>query len=200
MTIMQLAGFPAEVVDSVVSVLCRMAFDFGLWSDGVAPLLLVCEEAHRYAPADGKIGFRADPPRAVAHRQRRPQIWRVSRPGNAAAGRDRSDDHFAMFDALCHAAVERPRPGLHPLGGVGRGGEPALVYSHRSGCARPSPSARRSAADAHELWRIARRRSGPTAKPPAIPALERRRQYQPRLDPDGDRALAQLKSQPQERP
>jgi len=57
MTIMQLAGFPAEVVDSVVSVLCRMAFDFGLWSDGVAPLLFVCEEAHRYAPADSKIGF-----------------------------------------------------------------------------------------------------------------------------------------------
>ena len=57
MTIMQLAGFPAEVVDSVVSVLCRMAFDFGLWSDGVAPLLFVCEEAHRYAPADKSIGF-----------------------------------------------------------------------------------------------------------------------------------------------
>jgi len=57
MTIMQLAGFPAEVVDSVVSVLCRMAFDFGLWSDGVAPLLFVCEEAHRYAPADKTIGF-----------------------------------------------------------------------------------------------------------------------------------------------
>jgi DNA helicase HerA-like ATPase len=57
MTIMQLAGFPAEVIDSVVSVLCRMAFDFGLWSDGVAPLLFVCEEAHRYAPADNRIGF-----------------------------------------------------------------------------------------------------------------------------------------------
>jgi DNA helicase HerA-like ATPase len=57
MTIMQLAGFPAEVVDSVVSVLCRMAFDFGLWSDGVAPLLFVCEEAHRYAPADKSVGF-----------------------------------------------------------------------------------------------------------------------------------------------
>ncbi len=57
MTILQLAGFPAEVVDSVVSVLCRMAFDFGLWSDGAAPLLFVCEEAHRYAPADKKIGF-----------------------------------------------------------------------------------------------------------------------------------------------
>ena len=57
MTIMQLAGFPAEVIDSVVSVLCRMAFDFGLWSDGVSPLLFVCEEAHRYASADRTIGF-----------------------------------------------------------------------------------------------------------------------------------------------
>ena len=57
MTIMQLAGFPAEVIDSVVSVLSRMAFDFGLWSDGASPLLFVCEEAHRYAPADSKVGF-----------------------------------------------------------------------------------------------------------------------------------------------
>jgi DNA helicase HerA-like ATPase len=57
MTIMQLAGFPAEVVDAVVSVVSRMAFDFGLWSEGVAPLLFVCEEAHRYAPADRNIGF-----------------------------------------------------------------------------------------------------------------------------------------------
>jgi DNA helicase HerA-like ATPase len=57
MTIMQLAGFPAEVVDPVVSVLCRLAFDFGLWSDGAAPLLIVCEEAHRYASVDKAIGF-----------------------------------------------------------------------------------------------------------------------------------------------
>jgi DNA helicase HerA-like ATPase len=57
MTVMQLAGFPAEVVDSVVSVLCRMAFDFGLWSDGVSPMLFICEEAHRYASADRSIGF-----------------------------------------------------------------------------------------------------------------------------------------------
>jgi uncharacterized protein len=57
MTIMQLAGFPAEVVDCVVSVVCRMAFEFGLWSDGASPLLIACEEAHRYAPADRGIGF-----------------------------------------------------------------------------------------------------------------------------------------------
>jgi DNA helicase HerA-like ATPase len=57
MTIMQLAGFPAEVTDAVVSVLCRMAFDFGLWSDGASPMLFVCEEAHRYAAADRTTGF-----------------------------------------------------------------------------------------------------------------------------------------------
>ena len=57
MTVMQLAGFPSEVVDSVVSVLGRMAFEFALWSDGAVPLLFVCEEAHRYAPGDRSIGF-----------------------------------------------------------------------------------------------------------------------------------------------
>ena len=57
MTIMQLAGFPSEVVDAVVSVTCRMAFDLGLWSDGANPMLLVCEEAHRYMAADHSIGF-----------------------------------------------------------------------------------------------------------------------------------------------
>jgi uncharacterized protein len=56
-TVLQLAGFPSEVVDAVVSVICRMAFDLGLWSEGTAPLLLVCEEAHRYASADRSIGF-----------------------------------------------------------------------------------------------------------------------------------------------
>src|SRR5205814_9567486 len=57
MTIMQLAGFPAEVVDSVVSVLCRLALDPGPWSDGASRLLFVCEEAHRYASADRSLGF-----------------------------------------------------------------------------------------------------------------------------------------------
>jgi len=56
-TVMQLAGFPSEVVDSVVSVLCRLAFELGLWSDGTVPVLVACEESHRYAPADRKLGF-----------------------------------------------------------------------------------------------------------------------------------------------
>jgi DNA helicase HerA-like ATPase len=54
---MQLAGFPLEVVDAVVSVLSRLAFDFGMWSDGSNPLLFVCEEAHKYASVDRASGF-----------------------------------------------------------------------------------------------------------------------------------------------
>lgn len=57
MSILDLAGVPSEVLNVVVSVLCRMAFDFALWSGQELPLLLVCEEAHRYAPVDTHLGF-----------------------------------------------------------------------------------------------------------------------------------------------
>lgn len=59
LTIFNLAGVPAEIVDVVVSVLCRLIFDFALWSkrgQGV-PVLLVCEEAHRYVPRDSAQAF-----------------------------------------------------------------------------------------------------------------------------------------------
>ncbi|WP_099864685.1 ATP-binding protein [Pararhizobium haloflavum] len=53
----QLAGIPSEVVDSVASVLCRMAFEIALWSNGGVRILVLCEEAHRYVPADPNLGF-----------------------------------------------------------------------------------------------------------------------------------------------
>ena len=53
----QLAGIPSEVVNSVASVLCRMAFEIALWSNGAIHVLVVCEEAHRYVPADRELGF-----------------------------------------------------------------------------------------------------------------------------------------------
>jgi DNA helicase HerA-like ATPase len=56
-TVLKLASVPGEVVDAVVCVAARLAFEFGLWSDGGMPLLLVCEEAHRYASADHTVGF-----------------------------------------------------------------------------------------------------------------------------------------------
>nr|CAD6412251.1 hypothetical protein REQ54_00986 [Rhizobium sp. Q54] len=53
----QLAGIPSEVVNSVASILCRMAFELALWSNGAIHMLVVCEEAHRYVPADPERGF-----------------------------------------------------------------------------------------------------------------------------------------------
>jgi uncharacterized protein len=56
-TIVDLAGVPSEVLNVVVSVLCRLAFDFALWSETVVPITIICEEAHRYAPRDSHLGF-----------------------------------------------------------------------------------------------------------------------------------------------
>ena len=56
-TILELGGLPSEVINVVVSVLARLAFDFGLYSSGQVPITFVCEEAHRYVPFDPHAGF-----------------------------------------------------------------------------------------------------------------------------------------------
>lgn len=56
-TVFQLSGIPSEVVNSVASVLTRMAFEIGLWSNGAVHMMVLCEEAHRYVPADKDLGF-----------------------------------------------------------------------------------------------------------------------------------------------
>ena len=58
-TIIDISGVPSEIVDVVVSVLCRLIFEFALWSDRAKapPILLVCEEAHRYVPRDDQTAF-----------------------------------------------------------------------------------------------------------------------------------------------
>jgi uncharacterized protein len=58
-TILDLSGIPSEVVNVVVSVLCRLTFDFALWSETSVPITIICEEAHRYAPRDKHMGFEA---------------------------------------------------------------------------------------------------------------------------------------------
>ena len=61
LTIMDLSGVPSEIADVVVSLSCRLIFDFAVWSDRgrMPPVLLICEEAHRYVPADERVGFAA---------------------------------------------------------------------------------------------------------------------------------------------
>jgi DNA helicase HerA-like ATPase len=51
-TVIDLASVPAEILDIVISLLARLAFDLAVWSEGTLPMLIVCEEAHRYAPAN----------------------------------------------------------------------------------------------------------------------------------------------------
>ena len=55
--ILELGGLPGEIINVVVSVLARLAFDFGVWSAGRIPITFVCEEAHRYVPIDKTLGF-----------------------------------------------------------------------------------------------------------------------------------------------
>lgn len=52
LSIIDLSGVPSDVVHVVVSMLCRIIFDFAVWSQRPVkvPIVLVCEEAHRYAP------------------------------------------------------------------------------------------------------------------------------------------------------
>jgi DNA helicase HerA-like ATPase len=56
-SVFQLSGIPSEVVNSVVSVLCRMSFELAVLARGSLHMLVVCEEAHRYVPADPERGF-----------------------------------------------------------------------------------------------------------------------------------------------
>ncbi len=56
-SILELTGLPTDVVAVVVSVICRLTFDFALWSRGTIPVTLVCEEAHRYVPQNSNNAF-----------------------------------------------------------------------------------------------------------------------------------------------
>ncbi len=58
-SIIDVSGVPSDITSTVVAVLSRLVFDFAIWSrdEKTRPVLLVCEEAHRYVPnernADG---------------------------------------------------------------------------------------------------------------------------------------------------
>ena len=57
--IVDVSGVPSDITSTVVAVLSRLVFDFAIWGreEKQRPILLVCEEAHRYVPneknADG---------------------------------------------------------------------------------------------------------------------------------------------------
>ncbi|WP_371398530.1 ATP-binding protein [Algimonas porphyrae] len=58
-SILDFSSIPSETLNVVVSVVSRLAFELASWSERQIPILLVCEEAHRYIPRDPKLGFHA---------------------------------------------------------------------------------------------------------------------------------------------
>lgn len=53
-SIIDVSAMPSEITPTVVSVLSRLVFDYAIWArnEPQRPMLLVCEEAHRYIPND----------------------------------------------------------------------------------------------------------------------------------------------------
>ena len=53
-SIIDVSGVPSDITSTVVAVLSRLVFDFAIWGreEKTAPILLVCEEAHRYVPSE----------------------------------------------------------------------------------------------------------------------------------------------------
>jgi DNA helicase HerA-like ATPase len=53
-SVIDVSGVPSEITSVVVSVLARCVFDYAIWARDQEqhPVLLVCEEAHRYVPSD----------------------------------------------------------------------------------------------------------------------------------------------------
>ena len=56
-TILDLSAIPSDILNVVISLVCRLTFDFALWAERDVPMLLVCEEAHRYASQNDESGF-----------------------------------------------------------------------------------------------------------------------------------------------
>ncbi len=60
-SIIDVSGVPSDITSTVVAVLSRLVFDYAIWSrnEPQRPILLVCEEAHRYIPSDRISGASA---------------------------------------------------------------------------------------------------------------------------------------------
>lgn len=72
-SIIDVSSMPSDITSSVVAVLSRLIFDYAIWSrnEPQRPILLVCEEAHRYIPNE----------RVAAHSAVRNILERIAKEG-----------------------------------------------------------------------------------------------------------------------
>ena len=198
MTIMQLAGFPAEVVE--LGRVCAVAYGIRFrtverWRIAAAVRLRRGASLRTRRFQDR---IRTDPPRLVSHREGRPKVRRVPGPGNATSCGNRFHHHFTVQHAVRDAPFKRARPGADPLGGFGCRRQPADLHpfvGHRRGV---------------RVWRWCRASHPHEIQGSAAASAPRqrgRRQHayrvrdEPGLQPDcvGHRSLARGNDEPEER-
>jgi DNA helicase HerA-like ATPase len=58
-TVLNISAVPSEITTMVVSLICRLVFDFAVQTSrgDAIPIMIGCDEAHRYIPRDGTPGF-----------------------------------------------------------------------------------------------------------------------------------------------
>ncbi len=93
-SILDLSAVPSEILNIVVSVVARITFDLAVFSERSVPILLVCEEAHRYLPADDRQGF--EPTKRILSR-----IAREGRKYGVALGIISQRPSDLAISALC---------------------------------------------------------------------------------------------------
>ena len=115
-TIVQVGGLPNEVVNSVVSVLARLAFEVASACHGEVQVALLCEESHRYIPANQNMGFEPTR-RAIGRIAKEGRKYGASlcivtqRPSELEL-----DGAVAVLDDVRNATVQRARQGHHGAG------------------------------------------------------------------------------------
>ena len=189
MTVMQLAGFPAEVVELGGVGFVPHGFRLRPVERRRRALAVRLRRSAPLRTRRQEDRLRPDQARAVADRQGRPQIRRVPRPGDSAPGGNRPDHHFAVLDLVLHAPVERRRPEADPLGGVGCRRQPAVVYPVARYPRGLHLRLRRGIADPYALCRTGRRTPSKQRSLRQHP-LRRRHQHESRSAHLGDRTLA----------
>lgn len=58
-TVLDISAVPSEITNAVVSLICRLVFDFAVHGNrgDAVPIMVACDEAHRYIPRDDVAGF-----------------------------------------------------------------------------------------------------------------------------------------------
>jgi hypothetical protein len=153
-TILELTGLPTEIVNVVVSVLCRMTFILrsGAMARYRSPW---CAKKHTATYGQSEFWVRTVQAGDRQDCQGRPQIRCLALYRHAAAGRNRSHHLITVQYRVCPAHVERPRPGNRQVGHCRYrrrpAGVPVRTRAARGHCLRR----RRDPAGAHQVRRIA---------------------------------------------